>query len=166
MARGFENKWMKILDCPHQLQDFVGCNDESAKALAEIVYEYGLDDEFRRQLRRSDLDFTPESPFGRLAKFLADYDVYPQQHYQGLVLCRYERPLIGDEKNGFAGFCKYLQTAPRVNVHVPCYFPDVIRAFGEFADKEVDPDIVASCTGAFDHPDFPCPICGKNWEKT
>lgn len=161
-----EEEWIKILDCPHQVQDFVGCNDESAKTLAEIVYNYARDDDFREKLRDGAVVFPSEGHLVRLARFLADYDVYPQQFYEGLVLVRYDRPQIGDEKKGFAGFFKYLQDTPNVRVHVPCYVPDVVRAFGEFADIEVDSEIIANCTGALDDPDFPCSICGKFWERT
>ena len=29
--------------CPHELQEFVGCNDDAAKELAGLVYEYATD---------------------------------------------------------------------------------------------------------------------------
>ena len=34
MEGGNGEEWLRVVDCPRQLQDFVGCNDESAKAVS------------------------------------------------------------------------------------------------------------------------------------
>ena len=152
--------------CPHELQEFVGCNDDAAKELAGLVYEYATDFALRDSIRRGKPQLSTDDPFGRMVLLLTNYDVFPQPFFEGIVFHRYERPPIGAEAREMDALVKYLKEGKSDAVHLPCNIPDIIRAFGEFGGKEVDQDIVASCFGFYDGPDCTCPVCGKNWEKT
>ena len=152
--------------CPHELQEFVGCNDDAAKELAGLVYEYATDDALQSAISEGVLLFTQRDAFINLTTAFALYDVYPEPFTGRIILHRYERPPIGEENRNLDAFREYIRGTKNDEVCLPCNIPDIIRAFGEFGGKEVDQDIVASCFGFYDGSDCTCPVCGKNWEKT
>ena len=154
------------IECPHQFQQYVNCNDETAKELAALVYEYATDFETREAIRKGARCFVESDAFISLVTTLAFYDVFPEPAPKGLVLHRYERPPIGKEARDPDAFREYLQETTSDEVQVPCHIPDIIRAFGEFAGRKIDQGIVESCFGFYDDPSCSCLVCGKNWKRT
>ena len=159
-----EGNW--VIDCPHELQRYVDCNDDTAKELAGLVYEYATDFALRDSIRRGKPQLSTDDPFGRMVLLLTNYDVFPQPFFEGIVFHRYERPPIGAEAREMDALVKYLREGKSDSVHVPCNICDIIRAFGEFGGKEVAPDIIANCLGFYDDPACTCPVCGKSWKRT
>lgn len=163
---GFKPDDDEFVYCPHEFQEFVGCNDGTAKELAGYVYDYATDDALQSAISEGVRLFTHLDTFINLTTALALYDVYTESFDGRIVLHRYECPPIGKEARNVDAFCKYIQRTKNDEVCLPCNIPDIIRAFGEFGGKEVDQDIVASCFGFYDDPACTCPVCGKSWKRT
>ena len=155
-----------VIECPHEFQRYVDCSDETAKELAGLIYVIAADFVLRDSIREGAARYSASDALILLMTILSDYDVFLQTHFEKIVLRRYERPPIGDEGREITAFRKYLQDTKFDAVQIPYNIPDIVRAFGEFGRKDVDPEIIDCCFGFYDVPDCKCPICGKNWEKT
>lgn len=155
-----------IVDCPHSLQAYVGCNDETTKELAGLVYEFATDYKLQDSLREGALRGSKTAVFSRIFDVTLDYDVFPQLFFEWIVLHRYERPPFPAEVKETEKIQEYWLHSPHDDVRIPLAIPDIIRAFGEYAGKEVDSDIIAKCSGFYDDSPCKCPVCGKNWERT
>ena len=152
--------------CPHSLQRFVGCNDETAKKIAGLVYEFAIDYKLRDSLKEDARKALLTPAYVRMFNAVVDYDVFVNLFFEGISLYRYERPPFPPEIKDSEKIRAYFQNSPRDAAHIPLVVADIVRAFGEFAGKEVKPNIIESCVGFYDDPARACPVCGKSWERT
>ena len=175
--------------CPHEFQQFVGCDDVTARLLAGWVCDYVKDyaslytpDEDELRLTQCDPSilmariFSPNdedydlrlmqtNSFICMTAFLLDYGVFSTSIDGWLLFRRYERLPTDKELRDKTLFRKYIRRTENEMTCIPCSAPEIIRAFADFCGKRVDPDIIFDDFGLFDDPDFDCPICGKNWGK-
>ena len=150
------------IGCPHALQEYVGCNDETAKTLARLAYEIATDYEIRKALQTPSGFFQilrKPGPFNDWTLLLYEYDISATVKMGRLNLIRYNRPLTALDKRSKAALERYRLEVGRVSAIIPLEIADIIRAFGEFADLKIRQDVVDACCGFYNDPSVGCDVC-------
>ena len=156
-----------ICDCPHSLQKYLGCNDDSARRIAGLVFAFATDYKQRVALAKDEKAVEMDGTFRRLLNALLEYDVAARPTAGDIFLYRYERPITPAEMQTGEAVLDYFRNAQYDSVRIPVKIADITRAFGEFAGEEIPADVIENCLGFYDDPAAGADCdCGKNWERT
>ena len=155
--------------CPHTLQDYVGCSDDSAKEIARLVYEIAMEKDLIDNIANKELfKFLAvlwPGPVRDLFMLLFKYDVYLLSSVDSaLRMKRYERPASKLEMQNRELLERYVFNGKHDEVELILNVPDILRAYGEFAGLDVDQDIIDRCTGFYDVNNV-CPICREKFSS-
>ena len=161
------NDRLYVIYCPHTLQEYVGCNDESAKEIARLVYEIATDKSLIDDIADKDvfkfLAVLWPGPVRDLFMLLFKYDVYLLNSVDSaLRMRRYERPASKLEMQIHELTERYVFNENHDEVELKLDVPDILCAYAEFAGLEVGQEMIDQCAGFYDANKV-CSICREKF---
>lgn len=166
-----------VITCPHTLQRYVGCSDETAKELARLFYELATDNETLKMVKSAhDRKDDPAAysakyaafvrkptPYRRFLDVLYSFDVLANIGNYAIKLRRYERPLYPVEEKDPHKYTAYFRTVRHDRALLPVHIADVLRAFADYAEIPFLRVLMTRISGFYNDPKLDCEICKRKY---